>query len=188
MTAHISVQAITVELEPPHRHGQLRSCPAAISHLLPAAINFDSQIDTQLNTKRRTLPRTMTETVQAPEDAAAARAADQARIRKERREAKIKAGGSARLNKITGLGGGLPRGKSYQLVSCCVKDCSTLTRPNINRCSSPANALSSALRNCPSRRGQADSNTRVSTRWRPSRGRHLGTLLQAGNDRPDPPK
>jgi hypothetical protein len=37
-------------------------------------------------------------------------AADQARIRKERREAKIRAGGSARLNKITGLGGGLQRG------------------------------------------------------------------------------
>jgi len=54
----------------------------------------------------------MTETVQAPEDVAAARVAEQARIRKERREAKIKAGGSARLNKITGLGGGLPRGKS----------------------------------------------------------------------------
>jgi hypothetical protein len=32
-------------------------------------------------------------------------AAEQARIRKERREAKIRAGGSARLNKITGLGG-----------------------------------------------------------------------------------
>lgn len=46
----------------------------------------------------------------SPEDAAAARAAEQARIRKERREAKIKAGGSARLNKITGLGGGLQRG------------------------------------------------------------------------------
>lgn len=48
----------------------------------------------------------------SPEDAAAARAAEQARIRKERREAKIKAGGNARLNKITGLGGGLQRGAS----------------------------------------------------------------------------
>lgn len=38
------------------------------------------------------------------------RAAEQARIRKERREAKIRAGGSARLNKITGLGGGIQRG------------------------------------------------------------------------------
>jgi len=37
-------------------------------------------------------------------------AADQARIRKERREAKIRAGGSARLDKITGLGGGIKRG------------------------------------------------------------------------------
>lgn len=47
----------------------------------------------------------------AEEAAAAARAAEQARIRKERREAKIKAGGSARLNKITGLGGGIQRGE-----------------------------------------------------------------------------
>jgi hypothetical protein len=44
------------------------------------------------------------------EDAAAARAAEQARLRKERREAKIKAGGASRLNRITGLGGGLQRG------------------------------------------------------------------------------
>ncbi|KAK6597671.1 hypothetical protein H4I96_08623 [Botrytis cinerea] len=33
----------------------------------------------------------------------------QARIRKEKREAKIRDGGNARLNKIIGLGGGLPR-------------------------------------------------------------------------------
>ncbi|KAI9644315.1 hypothetical protein NHQ30_007672 [Ciborinia camelliae] len=33
----------------------------------------------------------------------------QARIRKEKREAKIRDGGTARLNKIIGLGGGLPR-------------------------------------------------------------------------------
>jgi len=51
------------------------------------------------------------------DDAAAARAAEQARLRKERREAKIKAGGSARLNKITGLGGGFQRGT--RLASCC---------------------------------------------------------------------
>ncbi|KAI1139674.1 hypothetical protein F5Y05DRAFT_329755 [Hypoxylon sp. FL0543] len=51
----------------------------------------------------------MTEGPQASEDAAAARAAEQARLRKERREAKIKAGGAARLNKITGLGGGIQR-------------------------------------------------------------------------------
>ncbi|KAK5997093.1 hypothetical protein PT974_02445 [Cladobotryum mycophilum] len=38
-------------------------------------------------------------------DAAAQRAAEQARLRKERREAKIKSGGSARLNRITGMGG-----------------------------------------------------------------------------------
>ncbi|RYP84524.1 hypothetical protein DL769_001183 [Monosporascus sp. CRB-8-3] len=51
----------------------------------------------------------MTESAQSPEDAAAARAAEQARLRKERREAKIRAGGAARLNKITGLGGGIQR-------------------------------------------------------------------------------
>jgi len=45
-------------------------------------------------------------------DAASSRAAEQARLRKEKREAKIKAGGSARLNKITGLGGGIQRGVS----------------------------------------------------------------------------
>ncbi|ROV95102.1 hypothetical protein VSDG_05789 [Cytospora chrysosperma] len=50
----------------------------------------------------------------SPEDAASARAAEQARLRKERREAKIKAGGSARLNKITGLGGGLQRAFSSE--------------------------------------------------------------------------
>ena len=37
-------------------------------------------------------------------------AADQVRIRKERREAKLKQNAGARLNKITGLGGGIPKG------------------------------------------------------------------------------
>ncbi|KAK4157452.1 Golgi to ER traffic protein 2 [Chaetomidium leptoderma] len=45
----------------------------------------------------------------ADEDAASARATEQARLRKARREAKIKAGAENRLNKITGLGGGVPR-------------------------------------------------------------------------------
>jgi len=44
------------------------------------------------------------------EDAAAARAAEQIRLRKQRREAKIKAGGTSRLDRITGLGGGIPKG------------------------------------------------------------------------------
>ncbi|KAH7015262.1 hypothetical protein EDB80DRAFT_707488 [Ilyonectria destructans] len=51
----------------------------------------------------------MSETTLSPEDAAAQRASEQARLRKERREAKIKAGGSARLNKIAGASGGVPR-------------------------------------------------------------------------------
>jgi hypothetical protein len=45
-------------------------------------------------------------------DAAAQRASEQARLRKERREAKLKAGGSARLNKITGVGGRPQTGKN----------------------------------------------------------------------------
>ena len=55
----------------------------------------------------------MADTTPAPPSEAStpeSRAAEQARIRKERREAKIRAGGSARLNKITGLGGGVQRG------------------------------------------------------------------------------
>lgn len=50
----------------------------------------------------------------AVNDAASQRAAEQARLRKERREAKIRAGGSARLNRITGLGGGIQRGTSSE--------------------------------------------------------------------------
>lgn len=40
---------------------------------------------------------------------------EQARLRRERREAKIRAGGASRLNKITGLGGGLQRGRSHTM-------------------------------------------------------------------------
>ncbi|KAM0277916.1 hypothetical protein ACHAQH_005459 [Verticillium albo-atrum] len=47
-----------------------------------------------------------------PEDAAAQRASEQARLRKERREAKIRAGGASRLDKITGLGGRVPEASS----------------------------------------------------------------------------
>ncbi|EGO56661.1 hypothetical protein NEUTE1DRAFT_84077 [Neurospora tetrasperma FGSC 2508] len=45
----------------------------------------------------------------SPADEAEARALEQARIRKERREAKIRANAGNRLNKITGLGGGVER-------------------------------------------------------------------------------
>jgi hypothetical protein len=47
-------------------------------------------------------------------DAAAQRASEQARLRKERREAKLKAGGSARLDKINGMGG-RPKPGNYHL-------------------------------------------------------------------------
>lgn len=50
-------------------------------------------------------------------DAAAQRAAEQARLRKERREAKIKAGGSARLERITGVGGRVTGG-AYPVQYC----------------------------------------------------------------------
>lgn len=72
----------------------------------------------------------MTESPQSPEDAAAARAAEQARLRKERREAKIKAGGAARLNKITGLGGGIQRDPAPQPPS------ETTSAPQTTRSSS----------------------------------------------------
>ncbi|RDL39274.1 Uncharacterized protein BP5553_03614 [Venustampulla echinocandica] len=48
-------------------------------------------------------------------------ASEQARIRKERREAKIRAGGSARLDKITGLGGGVPRDVSPRPAASAVQ-------------------------------------------------------------------
>ncbi|ELR07717.1 hypothetical protein VC83_03766 [Pseudogymnoascus destructans] len=48
-------------------------------------------------------------TTSSPGGTPSSSASEQARIRRERREAKIKAGGTSRLNKITGLGGGLQR-------------------------------------------------------------------------------
>ncbi|KFY30809.1 hypothetical protein V493_01641 [Pseudogymnoascus sp. VKM F-4281 (FW-2241)] len=48
-------------------------------------------------------------TTSSPGSTPPSSASEQARIRRERREAKIKAGGTSRLNKITGLGGGLQR-------------------------------------------------------------------------------
>lgn len=60
-------------------------------------------------------------------DAAAQRAVEQARLRKERREAKIKAGGSARLNKITGIGGRVVGGACWDLAR-------PRPRPRVPRC------------------------------------------------------
>lgn len=57
----------------------------------------------------------MAELMTPEAEAASARAAEQARLRKARREAKIKAGAENRLNKITGLGGGVPRGEFQRL-------------------------------------------------------------------------
>src|SRR6185436_13417782 len=99
-----------------------------------------------------------------PEDAAAARAAEQARLRKERREAKIKAGGSARLNKITGLGGGFQRGEKraqsipWRLLNSCVFFSRTNYRSNL----------------CPAgRRRRRRAASKASTSRRPRRSRHL---------------
>lgn len=63
----------------------------------------------------------MTEGPISAEDAAAARAASQASLRKKRREAKIKQGGADRLNKITGLGGGIQRGGILACEALCHK-------------------------------------------------------------------
>ncbi|PHH77880.1 hypothetical protein CDD80_102 [Ophiocordyceps camponoti-rufipedis] len=56
----------------------------------------------------------------AGDETAAQRASEQARLRKERREAKIRAGGSARLNKITGMGGRVVGGEAALSSSLCV--------------------------------------------------------------------
>lgn len=53
---------------------------------------------------------TMAESASSSEDAAAARAAKQARMRKQRREAKLQKDGPSRLDRITGLGGGVAKG------------------------------------------------------------------------------
>lgn len=66
----------------------------------------------------------MTETIDNSAAAAEARA-EQARLaRKERREAKIRAGGTSRLNKISGVGGGLQRSDGMQSLrtNCIVPD------------------------------------------------------------------
>ncbi|KAK8134049.1 hypothetical protein PG984_006061 [Apiospora sp. TS-2023a] len=86
----------------------------------------------------------MTETVQPPEDAAAARAAEQTRLRKERREAKIRAGGASRLNKITGLGGGLQRDPEPQAAPA-TQPATTTTAPTTTQATStPAATTASA--------------------------------------------
>ncbi|KAL7624370.1 hypothetical protein AAE478_005934 [Parahypoxylon ruwenzoriense] len=75
---------------------------------------------------------------QATEDAAAARAAEQARLRKERREAKIKAGGAARLNKITGLGGGVQRDPLPQPPSETSTQATNISSPATSATPAPA--------------------------------------------------
>lgn len=81
-------------------------------------------------------------------------ASEQARIRKERREAKIRAGGSARLDKITGLGGGIPRGIAAPVAMKAVcMELNPFFRP-------PA-----AARDRPGP-------------WRPRRGGHITTFLR----------
>jgi len=53
----------------------------------------------------------MTETSASTEDAAAARSAELLRLRKERREAKMKANGASRLDQVMGLSGGPRKGQ-----------------------------------------------------------------------------
>ncbi|KAI0884726.1 uncharacterized protein GGS22DRAFT_164222 [Annulohypoxylon maeteangense] len=76
----------------------------------------------------------MTESSLAAEDAAAAKTISQASLRKKRREAKIKLGGADRLNKITGLGGGIQRDPLPQSFS----DPNTAPEQTTTTSSSPA--------------------------------------------------
>ncbi|KAI9158471.1 hypothetical protein HJFPF1_06466 [Paramyrothecium foliicola] len=84
------------EKEPNPEKVTLESSKGSRRHNPPGPLQTPSQRNCTTN---------MTENLATSNDAAAERAAEQARLRKERREAKIKAGGSARLNKITGMGG-----------------------------------------------------------------------------------
>ncbi|KAK4244411.1 hypothetical protein C7999DRAFT_43920 [Corynascus novoguineensis] len=81
----------------------------------------------------------MTEMLTPDEEAAAARATEQARLRKARREAKIKAGAENRLNKITGLGGGVQRAPPPAPAPSATTTTTTTTTPS-NAPPSPAAA------------------------------------------------
>ncbi|KAI5466901.1 hypothetical protein BGZ63DRAFT_418651 [Mariannaea sp. PMI_226] len=81
----------------------------------------------------------MADSALSPEDAAAKRASEQARLRKERREAKIKAGGSARLNKITGLGGREPVPEPAPAATTTATDTSTAA-PNPTTTAAPSSS------------------------------------------------
>ncbi|KAM3545972.1 hypothetical protein ARSEF1564_001065 [Beauveria bassiana] len=71
----------------------------------------------------------MTEGVSSSSDAAAQRAAEQARLRKERREAKIKAGGSSRLDKITGIGGRVVGDNDLAAPEATMKTTAAVSKP-----------------------------------------------------------
>jgi len=100
------------------------------------------------------------------EEAAVARAAEQARLRKERREARIKSGGTARLNKITGLGGGLQRGRYSHEPSLTLFCILNSVSP---RCTTRAT----------SRIRITCFHTTTTNARRPGRGRHLAALLHS---------
>lgn len=92
----------------------------------------------------------MAESTSTSSDAAAQRAAEQARLRKERREAKLKAGGSARLDRITGLGGRPKEGwySQLSLESQLNPQIHELTRTTCRCCSNddPSSCLSACHR------------------------------------------
>ncbi|PQE17738.1 GET complex subunit GET2 protein [Rutstroemia sp. NJR-2017a BVV2] len=81
------------------RSTSINKNPPQVKHTFTKT--FHSDLPTQRSTT------TMADTPEAAGTETSAQR--QARIRKEKREAKIKSGGSARLNKIIGLGGGLQR-------------------------------------------------------------------------------
>jgi hypothetical protein len=83
------------------------------SELWSLAVAVSSLIQYTHNTAMADTPTTTSSEPRTPPSSAA----EQARLRKERREAKIRAGGSARLDKITGLGGGIPRGEYLSCTS-----------------------------------------------------------------------
>ncbi|KAI1210611.1 uncharacterized protein F4807DRAFT_422021 [Annulohypoxylon truncatum] len=92
----------------------------------------------------------MTEDPVSAEDAAAARAASQASLRKKRREAKIKLGGADRLNKITGLGGGIQRDPIPQFSP------ETSTAPEQTTAASPSPAADATSAPAPEQQQHGD--------------------------------
>jgi len=141
-------------------------------------------------------------TTEAEAAAAEARALEQARLRKERREAKIKAGATSRLNRITGLGGGLQRGRfiipiqpffpmalrnrPHHQTQLTHKSPLALRCPLGSRSNTVTSfLLASSYPSSPTNTTTTEASLTTTAAWRPRRSRHLTALLPAPDHTPD---